>query len=367
MLGGLRVVELEGLGPAPFASMMLADLGADVIVVHRKGEAAVGMPERSLLDRGKRSIALDLKNPSDVENVIKLLKTADTMIEGFRPGVLERLGLGPDVCHSFNPRLVIGRMTGWGQESPLSHTAGHDVNYLSMSGAAWYSGLPDAVPFPPPVLVGDVGGGALYLVIGLLAGVMKARETGQGTVVDASIYDGSAHMMNLLMALRQSGNWPNDRRQTLLNAPHWSHCYRTSDDGYMSVQCLEPKFYELFIEKLGLASDASFQQQYERSLWPELTRRLRAIFASKTRDEWTELFWGTDACVAPVLNPEEALAHPMNEARQTWRHADGILQAAPAPRFSNAATWSPAPLPARNANAKEILEEITSYRRVPTS
>lgn len=359
MLQGTRIIEVEGLGPGPFTGMLLADLGADVIVVHRKGGAATpGMPTQSVLDRGKRSIELNLKDPADIATFKALVATADGLIEGFRPGVMEKLGIGPEDCHAINPALVFGRMTGWGQDGPLSKAAGHDLNYISMSGAAWYASDAGDAPFTPPTLVGDIGGGSMYLAVGLLAGIMNARSTGKGTVVDAAIYDGSAHMMNLLMTMRQTGNLSTKRGASLLDGPHWSRSYRTSDNRYMSVQCLEPKFYRLFLDLLGLSGDADFQRQNDRALWPDLTKRLAQIFADKPRAHWTNLFLGSDACVAPVLSPDEAQAHEINTARKTWLVSDGILQAAPAPRFSGTPEWTPAPIPTRGAHGDAIRAEL---------
>ncbi|TPL79988.1 CaiB/BaiF CoA-transferase family protein [Mesorhizobium sp. B2-3-12] len=354
MLGGIRIIEIEALGPAPFTGMLLADLGADVIVVHRKQASMPGAPERSLLDRGKRSIALDLKDAGDVAVLMRLIATADGLIEGFRPGVMERLGLDPDACHAANPKLVYGRMTGWGQDGPLAATAGHDMNYTGVSGALWYASPPGEPPMAPPTLTGDIGGGALYLVIGMLAGIVKARAGGQGTVVDAAIVDGSAHMMNLLMSLGQSGALAAERGQSLLDGPHWCRVYRTSDSGFVSVQCLEPKFYALFLDRLGLAADPQFANQFDRDLWPGLCERLAAIFATKPRDEWVKLFEGSDACVGPVLSPHEAALHPHMAVRGTWLTADGVLQAAAAPRFSDWQQKTPARSPARGEHDAEI-------------
>ena len=358
MLNGIRIVEIEGLGPGPFAAMLLADLGADVITVHRKGGAVTpGMPERSLLDRGKRSIALDLKDAADIATARALIASADALIEGFRPGVMEKLGLGPTECHALNPALVYGRMTGWGQDGPLSHAAGHDLNYISLSGALWYGSAPGDAPQTPATLVGDIGGGAMYLVTGLLAGLLNARATGQGTVVDAAIYDGSAHMMNLLMSLGQTGSLSETRGRSLLDGPHWSRTYSCADGGHVTVQCLEPKFYALFLERLGLSDDPEFSQQFAPKLWPTLTARVAALFATQPRDHWADLFLGTDACVAPVLSPQEAQHQPMNAARRTWAVIDGTLQAAPAPRFKDR-DWQPKPSPARGEHTAEILAEL---------
>ncbi|TPM30946.1 CaiB/BaiF CoA-transferase family protein [Mesorhizobium sp. B2-3-4] len=358
MLKGIRIVEIEALGPAPFAGMLFADLGADVIVVHRKQASMPGMPERSLLDRGKRSIALDLKDEADAAVLTCLIATADGLIEGFRPGVMERLGLGPRDCFAVNKRLVYGRMTGWGQEGPLAHTAGHDMNYAGVSGALWYASAPGEPPMAPPTLVGDIGGGALYLAIGMLAAIIGARATGEGTIVDAAIVDGSAHMMNLLMSLGQSGALAAERGRGLLDGPHWCRVYRTSDGGFISVQCLEPKFYALFLDRLGLAADPQFASQFDRDLWPGLCDRLAAIFATRPRDEWVKLFEGSDACVGPVLSPHEAARHPHMAARGTWLTADGALQAAAAPRFSGWTHGMPAKSPARGEHDAEIRAEL---------
>lgn len=358
MLQGIRIVEFEGLGPAPFAAMMLADLGADVIVIHRKGGAVTpGMPERSILDRGKRSIALDLKSPDDLKVAHALVVTADALIEGFRPGVMEKLGLGPETCLRNNPTLVYGRMTGWGQDSPLAMRAGHDLNYLSLSGALWYASAPGDVPQTPATLVGDIGGGAMYLVAGVLAALIRASGTGQGSVVDAAIYDGSAHMMNLLMSMGQTGNLSQKRGQSLLDGPHWSRVYRCGDDLCLSVQCLEPKFYATFLDRLGLSGDPAFQNQFDRSVWPDLSARLAHLFGQHDQAHWVRVFDGSDACVAPVLSPAEAAAHPMNRARGTWQTSDGVLQAASAPRFSN---WSQelGAAPERGQHGAEILAEL---------
>lgn len=358
MLNGIRIIEIEGLGPGPFAAMTLADLGAEVIVIHRKGGSSLtGDAEGALLDRGKRSIALDLKNADDLQTAKDLIASADGLIEGFRPGVMEKLGLGPDVCHAINPKLVFGRMTGWGQSGPLSQAAGHDMNYISMSGAMWYSSAPGDVPMPPATLVGDIGGGAMYLVAGILAALISAGRTGEGTVVDAAIYDGSAHMMNLLIGLRQIGQLSDTRGRSLLDGPHWSHTYACADGGFMSVQCLEPQFYALFLQILELTEDPEFKQQMNKKLWPALTKRLADLFAQHPRAHWEAMFVGTDACVAPVLTPTESAAHEMNQARQVWRDVAGTLQAAAAPRFSTH-DWQPKPSPARGQDSDEILKEI---------
>ncbi len=357
MLAGIKIVEIEGLGPGPFAGMLLADLGADVIVIHRAGSGPSVTDDKSLLDRGKRSISLDLKDADDLEIAKDLIKGADGLIEGFRPGVMERLGLGPDLCHAFNPALAYGRMTGWGQDGPRAQTAGHDLNYIATSGALYYASDPDAAPVTPATLLGDIGGGALYLAIGLLSAILKARKTGKGCVVDAAIVDGSAHMMNLLMAIGQNGDLSETRGQSLLDGPHWSRTYRCADGGYLSVQCLEPKFYAQFLEKMGLQDDPVFKVQFDKAVWPDQTASLEAIFAAKPQGHWAALFEGSDACVAPVLSPQQAAIDPHMQAREIWQTANGALQAAAAPRFSNY-TVGINPAPERGQHSTEILAQL---------
>ncbi len=359
MLEDLRVIEVEGLGPGPFAGMMLADHGADVIVVHRKdAKLAPGYPTKSLLDRNKRSIALDLKDSEDIAIFLKLVGTADALIEGFRPGVMERLGIGPEECHAVNPRLVFGRMTGWGQEGELSRTAGHDMNYASLSGALWYASPPGVEPFATPTVLGDIGGGALYLVAGLLMGVMRARSTGQGTVVDAAIVDGSAHTLNLLMALAGAGMLGRERGESLLDGPPWSRSYRCSDGQFVSVQCIEPQFYRQFLDLIGLAGEPDMAGQMDRSKWPLQSALVEKRFLSRSRDEWENVFAGSDACVAPVLSPHQAVQHSINKDRGMWVEAFGLLQAMPAPRFSTRKVQVPHEPPERGQHSAEILAEL---------
>lgn len=361
ILKGVRIVEIEGLGPGPFSGMLLADLGADVIKVQRPGgPVSPGMPDTALIDRGKRSIVVDMKSPDGRDVVFALVRRADALIEGFRPGVMERLGVGPDECLAINPALVYGRMTGWGQDGPFAHMAGHDMNYIGMSGALWHASLPGQVPMVPPTLIGDIGGGAMYLTMGILAGILNARSTGQGTVVDAAIYDGAANMMNLVMTLAQTGGFTSQRGQSILDGPHFCRTYRTRDGGFMSVQCLEPKFYTAFLDKLGLADDPAFARQFDKTAWPELCRRLESLFGARDRSDWEAVFAGSDACCAPVLTPEESLAHPINAARQAWHRVDGVLQAAPAPRFSGQGPWQAPPMPVRGEHTAEILAELES-------
>ncbi|MEP5152418.1 CaiB/BaiF CoA-transferase family protein, partial [Planktotalea sp.] len=308
MLNGIKIVEIEGLGPAPFAGMMLADLGAQVTVIHRKGKA--DGTAASLLDRGKRSISLNLKDTDDVRIARALIDGADAVIEGFRPGVMERLGLGPEECFASNPKLVFGRMTGWGQTGPRAQQAGHDLNYIATSGALFYAGLPEDAPVTPATLVGDIGGGALYLVAGVLAGIIKAGRTGEGCIVDAAIVDGSAHMMNLLMALGQGGGLSPERGKSLLDGPHWSRCYPCSCGGYVSVQALEPQFYARLLADLDLSDDPEMAEQHDARQWPAQTARLAEIFATQSRAHWQAHFLDSEACTAVVLSPWEAEQDP---------------------------------------------------------
>ncbi len=358
-LKGVRVLEIAGIGPGPFCGMLLADLGADVVVVDRVEPNAenIDLGNHDIPNRGKRSVAVDLKTPEGVQTVLQLVAQCDALIEGMRPGVMERLGLGPDVCLARNPKLVYGRMTGWGQTGPLAHAAGHDLNYIALSGALWYAGQPGEPPITPPSLVGDVGGGALYLAVGLLAGIMHARATGEGQVVDAAIVDGSAHMMTLLHALQASGKFTATRGQSLLDGPHWYNTYRCADGGMISVGSLEPKFYRLLRELLGLSDEPAFDKAYDPAAWPELRERFAALFVTRTRDEWCALLEGTDACFAPVLSPEEAAQHPHMRARAIYSQENGVLQANPAPRFSATPPPAPRAIAQRGEHTGEVLHD----------
>lgn len=340
MLQGLRIVEFEGLGPGPFAAMMLAELGAEVIVIHRPQPPDLPGTALGALDRGKRSIQLDLKAPADLALARDLALSADGLIEGLRPGVMERLGLGPEALGAANPRLVYGRMTGWGQAGPLAPRAGHDLIYAARAGALWGAGLPGAAPMPPLTTVGDIGGGALYLVAGMLAGLLAAARSGRGQVVDAAIVDGAAHALSLALALMPARP---ERGQSLLDGPHWSRCYPTADGGWLAVQALEPPFYAQMLAGFGLDHDPAMQDQHDPAQWPAQSAILAAVIAQKSRAEWDRIFGATDACVAPVWSPREAAADPHLAARGIWHEVDGHMQPAPAPRF--------APLAARGAGA----------------
>ncbi|WP_068545453.1 CaiB/BaiF CoA transferase family protein [Thalassotalea crassostreae] len=360
-LSGLTVIEIEGIGPGPFAGMMLADMGADVIVVERasgKADASTDFGSTDILKRGKRSIAVDLKSDQGRNIVLELVEKADGLIEGMRPGVMERLGLGPDECFTQNPKLIYGRMTGWGQTGPMAQRAGHDLNYIGLSGALWYSGKPGDAPFAPPTLAGDIGGGATYLVIGMLAALLNAKSTGQGQVIDANIVDGSANMMNLILTMVATKTASFERGKSLLDGPHWFDSYKTSDDKAITLGPLEVKFYKIMLEALNLQNDKDFQVQYNPKLWPTQKEKLQAIFITKPQVHWNEVFKGLDACYAPVLNPAEAAEHEHNQARGYYFEKDGILQAAAAPRFSETPTNDKGDIVARGANTNEILKEL---------
>ena len=333
-LTGVRVVELAGIGPGPFAAMLLADLGADVVRVERPNGAGLAIdPEFDVTNRNKRSVTVDLKAEDGPERVLDLVERADILIEGYRPGVAERLGVGPVTCHARNPRLVYGRMTGWGQEGPLAPRAGHDIAYIAVTGTLGLIGAPDAPPAIPANLVGDYAGGSLYLVVGVLAALHPARATGTGQVVDAAIVDGAAHLASMIHGMLASGGWQDRRGVNLLDGgcPFYG-TYETADGRYMAVGALEQQFYEEFVDLLGIGELAPARKDVTR--WGELREAVAARFKTRTRDEWTALFEGSDACVAPVLSLREAPAHPHLAARGTFTDHGGITQPAPAPRFS---------------------------------
>ena len=332
-LEGLKVLELAGIGPSPYACMLLADLGADVLRLERGNADADATTSWDLLNRSRPSVAIDLKCEAGRDLVLELCEQADVLIEGFRPGVTERLGLGPDDVRSRNARLVYGRMTGYGQEGVLAQRAGHDINYIAVSGALWPLGRAGERPTPPLNLVGDFGGGALFLAFGVLAAVISARTTGEGQVVDAAMVDGSASLLAMTHSLLNSGYWLEERGVNILDTgAHFYEVYETSDQRYVAVGAIEAKFYAELLVGLGL-TDETLPAQMDRSSWPEMKTRLSAIFATKTRDEWTEAFADVDACVTPVLSPREAARHPYNTERQVFG-VDDVVQPQPAPRFS---------------------------------
>ncbi|MEQ8955471.1 MAG: CaiB/BaiF CoA-transferase family protein [Gammaproteobacteria bacterium] len=332
-LQGLKVIEMAGIGPGPFCAMMLSDLGAEVIRIDRVSLKGSG-DTRHVLNRGRRSLAIDLKNSDAIETVLQLVKQADVLLEGFRPGVMERLGLGPDPCLARNPRLVFGRMTGWGQEGPLSQAAGHDINYISIAGALGAMGYADRPPAPPLNLVGDFGGGAMYLLCGILAALFERSNSGQGQVIDAAMTDGSASLLSPFYGLMAQGLWTSQRQANYLDGgAHFYGCYECSDGRYISIGPIEPQFYSLLLE-LCAVSDESFQKQRDPNSWPALRDKLSQLFKTRTQAQWCELLEGTDACFAPVLDLSEAPSHPHNSARNTFVEIDGVTQPAPAPRFS---------------------------------
>ncbi|MDZ4375981.1 MAG: CaiB/BaiF CoA-transferase family protein [Phenylobacterium sp.] len=353
-LSGLKIVEFAGIGPGPFCGMLLSDLGADVVRIDRKGQGR-GAPS-DVTSRGRRSVALDLKKPEAVETCLKLMEAADGIIEGFRPGVMERLGLGPDVALKRNPKLVYGRMTGWGQTGPYAQAAGHDMNYIAITGALHAIGTEDK-PIPPLNLVGDFGGGALYLAFGLMAGIIQARESGKGQVVDCAMSDGAASLMAMFYGFKGAGGWKEERRSNLLDGgAHFYDTYQCSDGKWVSIGSIEPQFYALLLEKTGI-NDPDFQRQHDRAMWPELREKLARVIAQKTQAEWTDLMGGTDVCFAPILDLDEAPKHPHNVARQTFVEVAGVMQPAPAPRFSATPGAIQGPPPAIGAHDQEALSD----------
>lgn len=345
-LQGLRIVEFAALGPAPMAAMILADLGAEVLRIERplageSGEAPLFDPRADILLRNRRVVRLDLKQAEAVAALLDLIGHADGLVEGFRPGVLERLGLGPQTCLERNPRLVYGRMTGWGQHGPLAKAAGHDINYLSLSGALHAIGEPGGRPTVPLNLVADGGGGAMLLVVGILAALLEARTSGRGQVVDAAMTDGSALLTTMIYSFKAMGAWSPERGTNILDggAPFYG-TYRCRDGKWLAVGAIEPQFYGRFLELAGIV-DPDFRDQWRRERWPALRERLAAVIATRDRDDWCTIMAGTDACVAPVLDLDEAPRHPHNLARQTFVEVDGLTQPAPAPRFSRSVADPP--------------------------
>lgn len=336
-LDGFRVVEMGGIGPAPFACALLGDLGADVLRVDRilrPGSEPELPPQFDFYNRNKRSIALDLKKPEAVATILKLLGQADILVEGFRPGVMERLGLGPEVCHAANPSLVYARMTGWGQSGPLAKEAGHDINYLALTGALYCLGDDDRPPPPPLNLVADLGGGALYLVVGVLAAAWEAKRSGRGQTIDVAMIDGVTHLMSAFQAYRQQGTWSEKRGDNIVDggAPFY-RTYGTKDGKYVAVGAIEPHFYANLVEVMGL-DPQQMPAQNDRSSWPMMRSVFARVFASRTRDEWVAAAAGRDACLSPVLTMDEAPAHPQMKTRDVYAMFDGVRHPSPAPRFS---------------------------------
>jgi len=357
---GYKVIELAGIGPNPMCAMMLADMGAEVIRIDRLADAGLGIkvdPKFSVLNRGRRSIAVDLKSPAGVALVLDLVAKADVLIEGFRPGVTERLGLGPDDCMQRNPKLVYGRVTGWGQHGTLAKAAGHDINYISLIGAAYAIGRGDQPPSPPLNLVGDFGGGGMLLALGVVAALLEAQKSGQGQVVDAAMTDGAAILMAALYGLHGSGYWTDERQGNILDGgAHFYNAYETKDGKFISIASIESKFYQEFLERTGY-EDAGHTAHKDRQQWAPNRDKMAALFKTKTRDEWCDVLEGTDVCFAPILSLSEAPEHPHNKSRGTFVDAHGVTQPAPAPRFSRTPSQIQKPPSADGADTAAVLAD----------
>ncbi|MCW0180356.1 CaiB/BaiF CoA transferase family protein [Zavarzinia sp.] len=356
-LKGMKVVEIAGLGPGPFCAMLLADMGADVIRVERSAKFGVVNPKFDYLNRGKRSIVVDLKKPEGVETVLKLVEKADIILEGFRPGVMERLGLGPEDCLARNPAIAYGRMTGFGQTGPMAKAAGHDINYIAMSGALHMIGRKGEKPVPPVNLVGDFGGGAMFLAFGLLAAVIEARASGKGQVVDATMIDGAALLSTMMYGMKAQGLWQDERGVNLLDTgAHFYETYETRDGKWVSIGSIEPQFYAELLRLAELDTEV-FGNQMDIGRWPEMKDRLAEVFKARTRDEWCAIMENTDVCFAPVLSMDEAARHPHNVERGTFFAQDGNVQPAPAPRFSRTVPAVPAAPPLPGQHTDEVLAD----------
>jgi len=355
-LKGFTILEMAGIGPAPFCAMMLADMGAEVIRIDRKTPGFLG-GGGTIVDRGRRTIALDLKTPGAIEIVLSLAAKSDALIEGFRPGVMERLGLGPEVCLERNPRLVYGRMTGWGQTGPLANAAGHDLNYIAITGALHAMGYADRPPTPPLHLVGDLGGGGMMLALGIVCALLEAGRAGAGQVVDAAICDGASMLATTYHGQRAAGKWNDERQSNMLDGgAHFYGCYACADGKFVSVGAIEPQFYKLLLE-LCCIGDPDFASQWDRGLWPLLRVKLETLFATKTRDQWQALLEGSDACFAPVLSFAEASSHPHSVARGAFIETDGIVHPAPTPRFSRTPGVAGS-IPKVGEHTQELLAEL---------
>ncbi|MCU1351671.1 MAG: Alpha-methylacyl-CoA racemase [Acidimicrobiales bacterium] len=356
-LSGVKIVEIAGIGPGPFCAMLLSDLGADIVRVDRSTNVMGGdpaTPPGDVLNRGRRSVAVDLKNPDGVATVLDLIAGADALIEGFRPGVMERLGLGPEICLERNPKLVYGRMTGWGQDGPYAQTAGHDINYIALAGALEPIGRRGEAPVPPLNLVGDFGGGGMLLALGIAAALVESGRSGEGQVVDAAMVDGSAILMTMFHAFRAMGIWEDERGTNMLDTgAHFYDVYETADAKYVSIGSIEPQFYAELLKHTGLEGE-DLPWQHDRAQWPALKERVAAIFKTKTRDEWCQIMEGTDVCFAPVLSLAEAPEHPHNVHRGTFTEVAGIVQPSPAPRFAR----TPGAIQRPPAHAGQHTDEV---------
>ena len=357
-LKSVKCVEVGGIGPAPFCGMMLSDMGADIIRIERKGYKPPIEPKYDTILRGRRAIlGIDLKKPEGVQAVLKLAGRADIVYEGFRSGVMEQLGLGPEACMEQNPKLVYGRVTGWGQDGPLSKTAGHDINYIALTGALHAIGRPGEKPVPPINLLGDWAGGGMLLAFGIVSALLEAQKSGQGQVVDTAMVDGVALLLATTYGLLPAGHWEDERGKNLLDGgAHFYDTYETADGKYISIGSIEPKFYALLLKYTGL-SGPDFEAKMDRKRWPELKEKITAAFKTKTRDEWCEIMEGTDACFAPVLSLDEAVQHSHNVARNTFVEVQGVTQPAPAPRFSRTRAEIQGPAPTPFEDSESVLQD----------
>ncbi|MFC1876433.1 CaiB/BaiF CoA transferase family protein [Thermodesulfobacteriota bacterium] len=357
-LNGVKIIEVGGIGPGPFCGMMLSDMGAKIVRVERKGGLALSDPKYDLLTRNRKSISINLRTPEGVQTLLRMLEQVDALQEGFRPGVMEKLGIGPDVCLERNPRLVYGRMTGWGQEGPLARAAGHDINYIALSGALHTIGRKGQNPVPPLNLVGDFGGGGMLLAFGMVCALYEARNSGQGQVVDAAMTDGSAALMAMIYGLKAAGLWTDKPGTNLLDTgAHFYDTYETADNKFIAIGAIEPQFYELLL-KLGGIDDPDFQNQLDFAQWPQLKEKLSMVFKTKTREAWCEIMEGSDVCFAPVLSMSEAPQHPHNKQRKTFVENDGVLQPAPAPRFSRTEPEIKSPPPIPGQDTETVLADF---------
>ena len=355
-LTGIKVIEMAAIGPVPFCAMMLSDMGAEVIRIDRLSQKGTGS-SANVLYRGRKSVAFDLKNSIALDSTLRLSDQADVILEGFRPGVMERLGLGPEVCLERNPKLIYGRMTGWGQSGPLSHAAGHDINYISIAGALGSMGYADRPPAPPLNLIGDFGGGAMYLLAGILAAIVERNSSGKGQVVDAAMTDGTASLLSPFYGLMAMGMWSTERYSNRLDGGAFYYgSYECSDGKYISLGSLEPQFYALLLEKCGI-TDETFKEQSDQEAWPIKREKMEALFKTKTQQEWCGILEGTDVCFAPVLNLKEAPDHPHNKTRQTFVKVQGVTQPAPAPRFSRTQGKIQSPAALTGENTEEVLSD----------
>lgn len=357
-LSGLKIIEMAGIGPGPFCGMLLADMGAEVIRIDRPGADRLSSWRFDITTRGRKTLCLDMKKPGSKEAVLKMIEGADAIFEGFRPGVMEKMGLGPDECLARNPKLVYGRMTGWGQFGPLSKAAGHDINYIAISGALHAIGRSGEAPAIPLNYIGDFGGGAMVLAVGMLAAMLEAQRSGKGQVVDAAMTDGAALLSAMFYGFKAAGQWTSNRGENLLDGgAHFYDVYSCADGKYVAVGAIEPQFYQELLDRCGL-DPASYSPQMDDQSWPMLKIKLADVFRTRSRDEWCEVLEGTDACFAPVLDWDEAPQHPHNKARETFVECDGMIHPAPAPRFSRTPSNAPT---APTAPTRDVADTLKNW------